>query len=283
MRLVFRARMHADVSLHPGELNFGASDECDVCCPDAGWLPHQATLSIDPQRGLWLRLEPGAGLAHVNARPVHEHAMLRLGDVVSLGKVQFTVMLENEDVLVRELPSAPSTPRDAAARVAASRAVLRGLAGVFHGRTFPLGAGVVIGSGAEADVCIEGAHLAPQHARLSLRHEQIVLRAEAPGNTLCVNGETVENAVLHPGDQIVIEPHRFVIEAPGLPPRGADGPMVRRRPITQTMPSVPTTPLPGELKPVTDLPSGRGNLGWLLLAAIGIAGALAALLLFAPP
>lgn len=287
MRLVFRGRKHADVSLHPGELNFGASPECDVHCTDAGWFPHEATLSVHPQRGLWLHLMPGTGIAHVNARPVRELAMLRLGDIVSLGDEQFCVMLESGDVLVRDLPSTPNTPAGEAERVAAARAVLRGVAGVYHGMTFPLREGVVIGSGADADVRIEGAGLAPHHSRLNLRHEQVVLRAEAPGQALQVNGETVENAVLHPGDQIVIEPHRFVIEAPGLPPRGTTEFVARQRPITQIMQAVPSTPPQSRPQPApaqaTARPaSGRAMLGWLLLAATGIAVALAILLWYAP-
>ncbi len=282
MRLVFPGRERAAVSLNSGELSFGASDECDVHFADAGWMPHHATLSADPQRGLWLRLEPNAGAVHVNARPIRERAMLRLGDVVSLGSVRFCVTLDDTDVIVRDLPSNSSLPRDAAAHAAAARAVLRGVAGVFHGRTFSLGPGLLLGSAADADVRIEDAGLAPHHARLSLRHEQVVLRAETPDNKLRVNGELIGNAVLHPGDQIAIEPHRFVIEAPGLPPRGGSF-APRQRPITQTMPAISN---PGNVSAgqgVTPEPrQRRSNLGWLLFAATLIAGALAALLVYAP-
>ena len=283
MRLVFPDRERATVSLNSGELSFGASDECDVHFADAGWMPHHATLSVDPQRGLWLRLEPQAGTVHVNARPIRERAMLRLGDVVSLGPVRFCVTLDNADVIVRDLPSNASLPKDAAAHAAAAPAVLRSVAGGFHGRTFPLGSGLLLGSAADADVRIEDAGLAPHHARLSLRHEQVILRAEAPDNKLRVNGELIGNAVLHPGDQIAIEPHRFVIEAPGLPPRGGGAFAPRQRPITQTMPAIPD---PGRGSAGQDAvppsPQRRTNLWWLLFAAALIAGALAALLVYAP-
>ncbi len=283
MRLVFPGREHADISLNPGELSFGRSGECDVQLAAPGWSPHLATLTVDPQRGLWLRVESGQGLVHVNARPIREHAMVRLGDVVNLGEVRFCVMLDKEDAIVRELPSHRSLPRDGVTQASAVRAVLRSLAGPFHGRTFPLGNGLLIGSAADADIQIDDAGLAPHHARITLRHDQVILRAEKPGNKLRVNGEVVENAVLHPDDQLAIEPHRFVVEAPGLPPRGVGVFTPRQRPITQTIPAVPDSAGAAlEAEASATQVRGRSNLGWLLLAAASIAGVLAFLLIYAP-
>lgn len=282
MRLVFPGREHADVSLHPGELRLGSSAQCEVCIAGVGWLPHHATISVHPQRGLWLRLEAGVGMVHVNARPIRELALLRLGDIVSLGKIRFCVMLEHDDVIVRELPSNSNGTGNQAERVAAARAVLRGVAGGWHGRTFPLGRGVVLGSAPDADIHVEGAGLAPHHARLSLRQEQVILHALAPGNALLVNGETVEDAILHPGDQIAIEPHRFVIEAPGLPPRGGTAFTPRQRPITQTIPAIRARDVEPAQASVDEPAAkpGRSSLGWLLLAAVLIACAFGALLVF---
>lgn len=282
MRLVFPGQNHADVVLYPGELSLGTSDECDIHIEGAGWLPHHASLTVDPQRGLWLRLEDATGVAHVNARPVRESAMLRLGDIVSLGEVQFCVMLQDENDIVRQVPPRRGVPMDDPERVAASRAVLRGVAGLFHGRTFPLASGLVIGSAPDADIRIEDAGAAPHHARIELHQERVSLRAEAPGNTLKVNGVVVEDAILHPGDQLVVEPHRFVIEAPGLPPRGGRSLSPRQRPITQAIPAVPVPPsTPSRSEPEAP-PRGRFNAWWLLAAAAAIALALAGILIYAP-
>ncbi|HET9049039.1 MAG TPA: FHA domain-containing protein [Chiayiivirga sp.] len=281
MRLVFRGRQRASVSLNAGELSFGASDQCDVQIKDSGWLPHHATLTADPQRGVWLRIASGVESAHVNARPIREQAMLRLGDVVSLGNVQFCVMLDNDDVSVRDTPSHASVPSDPATRAATARAVLRAVAGAYHGRTYSLGTGILLGTAADADIRIEDVNLAAHHARFSLRHEQVILRAEAEGNKLRVNGELVENAVLFPGDQVAIDPHRFVVEAPGLPPRGGDGGIGRQRPITQTMPAIRgDAPKNTDVEANVERVSSGRNIGYLLLAAFLIAGALGVLLLF---
>lgn len=281
MRLVFPGRDHPDATLQTGEYRVGSSAECDIRVDGASWLPHHATLSVDPQRGLWLKLEPGAAPVHVNARPVRECAMLRPGDLVSIGRVQFCVLLE-DDPSTPLLPPRRTAPMEGTARVAASRAVLRGVAGYTHGHTFALTSDLVIGSAADADIRIESTDVAPRHARVELHGDRIVLRAEAPGNRLKVNGMLVENAILHPGDQIAIDPHRFVIEAPGLPPRGG-GLGQRQRPITQTMPAVkaaPSAPPPPEAA-AASVSSGLGA-WWLLVAACAIAAALAALLLWGP-
>ncbi len=279
MRLVFPGRDHPDATLQAGDYRVGVSEECDIRVRGADWLPHHATLAVDPQRGLWLKLEEGAAPVHVNARPVRECAMLRPGDIVSMGRLQFTVLLE-DDPSTPLLPPRRRTPMEDAARIAASRAVLRGVSGLSHGHTFPLTSDLVIGSAADADIRIESADVAPHHARVELHGDRIVLRAEAPGHRLKVNGMLVENAILHAGDQIAIDPHRFVIEAPGLPPRGG-GAIPRQRPITQAMPAVPAAPMP---PPKTDAPSATAGpvAGWLLAAACIIAAVLAGILLWGP-
>lgn len=283
MRLVFPSHAHVDVVLQPGELSLGASDECDIRLPDVGWLPHHATLTIDSQRGLWLRLEPNVRAIHVNARPVRECAMLRVGDIVTLGDVQFCVMLQKEGDIVRQLPPRRNVPMEEAERAAASRAVLRGVAGLFHGRTFPLATGVTIGSAATSDIRIEDVGVASQHACIELNQERVTLRAQAPGNVLKVNGVLVEDAMLHPGDQLVMGTHRFVVEAPGLPARGGSLSSPRQRPITQAIPAV-TTPPPASRRPepVPESPRGRFSAWWLLAAAAGIALVLVGILNYAP-
>ncbi len=278
MRLVFPGRDHPDANLLSGQYRLGISDECEIRVRGADWLPHHATLSVDPQRGLWLNLEKGATPVHVNARPIRECAMLRAGDIVSMGRVQFCVLLE-DDPSTPLLPPRRRTPMEGAARIAASRAVLRGVAGWSHGHTFALTSDLLIGSAADADIRIESTDVAPHHARVELHGDRIVLRAEAPGNRLKVNGMLVENAILHPGDQIAIDPHRFVVEAPGLPPRGGTTP--RQRPITQAMPAVPASAVP-EARTEAAPASGGPGAWWLLFAAFAVAAALVSLLLWGP-
>lgn len=282
MRLVFAGGSHsADITLQPGELSLGASDDCDVHMQDAGWLAHHANVLWDHRRGLWLKLAEQAGTAHVNARPVHECAMLRLGDIVTLGKVQFSVMLEDEGSIVRQVPAPRAEEMTEPERAAASRAVLRGVVGPYHGRAFSLAASPRIGSSADADIRIDEPDIAARHSQMELQQERIIVRAETAGNTLKLNGVLVENAILHPGDQVSIGSHRFIVEAPGLPPRGGADFAPRYRPITETRPATGSYPLQTSVDP-EPASNGRFNAGWLLLAATLIALVLGGILLYAP-
>src|SRR5690606_10705472 len=155
--------------------------------------------------------------AHVNARHVREIAMLRVGDLVTLGSLQMLLSHSDDVPLTQALPPPAPPSADPARRAAASRVVVRGIAGAAHGRAIPLTDGLRIGSTPDADLKLDGAGVEPHHATLELREEGVLLRSG--GGQSRVNGVTVRDAVLHPGDQIVIGSHRFVLEAPGMAAR----------------------------------------------------------------
>ena len=97
----------------------------------------------------------------------------------------------------------------------------------------------------------------------------------------------VRDAVLSPGDQVVIDQHRFLLEAPGLPARGQDiirgaGAMAH----TQTIKSVkmPAGSAPGNEPAAPDAPPSvdPGALWWLIAAAAVLAAAMTALIVYSP-
>lgn len=287
MRMSFPNGEHADVALDQGEISIGSAPDDGIRIGGAGLAAQHGVLRVDAQRGILLRLAPGSGGAHVNARPVREFAMLRLGDVVSVGGVQLAILPDDARNIQRELPAPVAPPgADTTQRAAASRVVLRGTAGAYHGRTFSLQDPLVIGRGAGAGVRLDEAALADEHARLEQLPDRVLLRDLGGRDGAVVNGVAVRSAVLHPGDQIAFAQHRFVLEAPGLPPRGSDlfapAPRVGMH-TTQAMPAVqvPVTP-PSESVPATQDGDSRFNYGWLLLAAAVIALALVAILVYAP-
>lgn len=284
MRMSFPNGEHADVALDQGEISIGSAPDDGVRVAGAGMAARHGVLRVDAQRGILLRLAPGSGGAHVNARPVREFAILRLGDVVSLGGVQLAIGPDDERTIQRDLP-APATPSiDPTHRAAASRVVLRGTAGAYHGRTFSLQDPLVIGRGASADVRLDEPGLADEHARLEQLSDRVLLRDLGARDGTVVNGVALRSAVLHPGDQIVFAQHRFVLEAPGLPPRGSTvfAPAPRSgMGTTQTLQAV-QAPVAASKTDVAPIGESRFNYGWLLLAAAAIALALVAILVYAP-
>ncbi len=219
------------------------------------------------RRGVWLTVAEDARGVHVNGRPVRRMAMLRMGD---------TVFFDGNEIVLaasRPAPAPPPPEPFPEAGVDDPRMVLRGVGGRYHGRSFTLDRPRVVGSAADADVRIDDPAFAERHARIGLQGGLVVLRDLGSVDGSVVNGETLRDAVLQPGDQIVFDAHhRFVIEAPAR------------------------APLRDELMPVLDdeadehvvqarearqaLSHSARRLPWLLLAALLLAAGLSALLLF---
>lgn len=212
------------------------------------------------RRGLWLTVADGLRGVHVNGRPVQHVALLRAGDSIHVEGGELLLVAANAD-------------RTAAAAVAARdpignlRLVLRGLGGSHHGRSLSLEKPRRIGSAGDADLRIEGPGIAPQHALIEAVNGQAVLRDAAAD--VQVNGRRVRHALLQAGDQLAFDvQHRFVLEGP---PPAAAIPPPRVREDKSDM---------GEEAPDGGRRHWSLRVPWLLLAAILLAAALSALLLF---
>ena len=280
MRLSFPNGEHADVAVEQGELRVGAAADNRVAIAGAGLADHHASFVVDPQRGILLRLLSGSTVAHVNARPVRRLALLRLGDVVSLGTLQILVKPDRDADIRSDVPAEDGQGAGGGQR-GASRVVLRAVAGRLFGRSFPLDGPLTIGRGSGADIQLDDPALGERHARVEQHGTQVVLRDLGSSDGSVVNGVPVRHALLHPGDQIALEHDRFVLEAPGLPPRGSAAAPAQRSGggITQTMQAVNVS---AAAAPAAQPGSGGGNLWWLIGAALLIMLALAALLFVGP-
>lgn len=221
----------------------------------------RVVLSVD-RRGVWLTVADGTHGVHVNGRPVQHIAMLRIGDSVYVDGVE--IML----VAPEPIPVIP--PALAAAPVQSMtdpRVVLRGLGGRYHGRSVTLDHPRVVGSRGDADLRIDDPGFAGHHARIEMHGEAILLRDLGSTDGSVVNGIIVRDALLKPGDQVMFDAdHRFVVEAPA-------------RTLDRTTGEDDGDPAPE----IVSTPAADGSvrrLPWLLLAAVLLAAALSALLLF---
>lgn len=287
MQLTFPNGEHTNVPLQ-GEVTVGSRSGSRVCLTSSGLAPHHASF-VQDRRGLWLRVPPGVHGVHLNARPVRHLAQLRPGDLVCLDKLRLQLRADDQPEIDRRIPASQPASMNEAQRVSASRVVLRGLSGQHFGRSYTLTEPRLFGRTASADIRLDDAAVAERHAVIELHSDRVVLRALGSDSSL-VNGVPVRDAVLSPGDQISIDQHRFVLEAPGLPQRGQLGgqkPVVSTH--TQTMnavrvPAAPDAePRAGE-GPRRSKPAGRdpSALWWLIAAATVLGAAITALLVYAP-
>ena len=292
MQLTFPNGEHPPVVFDHGEIGIGSRPGQGISLPGRALAAHHCSLVSD-RRGVWLRVPAGTQGVHLNARPVRRAALLHVGDLVCLEQVQIELRENDPARIDSRIPASPPQPLGENQRVSASRVVLRGRSGAHYGRSFTLTEPRVVGRAAACDIRIDDAALADRHAQFELHGDRVVLRALGDGEFMSVNGVPVRDAVLSPGDQIVIDQHRFLLEAPGLPMRGQEG--NRQGPSiahTQTMQSVrprgqvrARDPEPGE----GDVPpagkpgaSDPGALWWLIAAAAVLAAAMTALLVYSP-
>lgn len=265
LRLRFPSHDHPDIPIGMGVHGIGRDPYHDRAIGVVE-SAHDALVQfcID-RRGVWLAVAAGIRGVHVNGRPVLHMTMLRLGDSVHVEGIEMVLVGRGvADGLPRELAHAPA---DGNGNL---RVVLRGVGGQYHGRCFTLDRPRVVGRLEQSDIRIDDPAFADSHARLELHGEQVILRDLGSYEGSVVNGERVRETVLSPGDQIVFDAHhRFVVEAPSRPSAAPSGQAAEDR---LAVPDAESR-----------TQSGSGwRWPWLLLAAAGLAAALAALLWFAP-
>ncbi len=293
MRLHFPHGEQTDVLLREGETSLGSAASNAVVLKGEGVQPIHASLLHD-RRGLTLVVREGAQGTHVNARPVREKAILRVGDLVSIGHVLIAIKPDSDQYVSSRLPpksssddamSEPNT--DTRYRMAPPKAVLRGVSGPYFGKVIPIAGRLTIGRGNDCDLVLDEPEMSRRHAMVEATPAGIWLRDLGSANGTYVNGVQVRDAVLFTGDQLAFDRNRFLIEAPGTPTRpqgldvqeiGGGRPQVE---VTQTLQAIRMDAARTEAAPevVADAAPAKPGSPWLLvlvgaLIAIGVAALL---------
>ena len=261
LRLQFPNGERDDLVLGPGVHAVGQDVDGRPCLVDQ---PHDVKLQVSvDRRGVWLQMREQSNGLHVNGRRVRRMAMLRAGDALHMDGVDLLLVGARPQSISIAQPSAPDLPK--------RWMVLRALGGPHHGRCFDLDVACTVGSGVDAEVCINEADIADRHSRLEPHPDGIALVDLGAGGSTVVNGHRVEEGLLMPGDQIVFGAnHRFVLEAPQVVPGWVSE--------SPSPPAVEQTAVPAGVR--SPLVSSLRRLPWLFLAAVMLAGALALLLLY---
>jgi pSer/pThr/pTyr-binding forkhead associated (FHA) protein len=297
VRLSFPQGEHQDVIVPPGEITIGSAPDNTVVLATDGIQPHHASIVVD-QRGFTLLVKGAEAWTHVNARPVREKAILRLGDVVSLQSVNLLLKPDSDDSIYLPAEAVGEDMKDVEAndtryRQVPPKAVLRGVSGPYFGKVVAIRGRLVIGRGDDCDLVLDEPEMSRKHAMIEVRQNDIYLRDLGSTNGTYVNGVKVRDAALFTGDQLAFDRNRFLIEAPGMPLRRADArpapaPVAAdgrgQAQVTQTMRAIrleqPTpTATPSVAPAAPDEPSGNWSPWWLIGAAALIALGIALLFL----
>ena len=286
-RLSFPNGEHRDVVLGPGACGIGSGADNQIVLRGDGIQAQHARIDIDG-RGLTLNVLDPRARTHLNARPVREKGILRLGDVLLIDTVQIVVKPDRDEAIRTAVPAQAPDVAETRARAVPAKVVLRGVSGSHFGRIVPIRTRLTIGRGSECDLVLDEPEMSRRHAVIENAGDGVYLRDLGSSNGTFVNGVQVRDAVLHPGDQIAFDRNRFLLEAPGLPLRGQDTTDRYATPppaITQTMQAVnvPDTkkqPDTTARPDATVAPSNRNDIWWLIAAAALIGAAIALLLMF---
>ncbi len=252
MRIEFPNAAREDFHWAQAQLRIGSAPDNDLVLAAGQAAAHHLRIQQD-RRGWVLLVLPSADRIHVNARPVRERALLRAGDVISVGDCRM-LLCADLDPVSRASLSLPAQQRCTVA--------LRAVAGPLSGKVLPLQGSLELGPQGRCPLELPQAELASlrlywQDARLMLESTRSSAR-----HPLRVNGAFVQKIALQPGDQIGLAMHRFVVEAPGMEPEPAI-----------VMPEPPAQHLPEEAAGPTR------EVWWLIVTAAVLALGIALVLL----
>lgn len=208
MRIEFPHTAREDFHWAQPQLRIGSAVDSDLVLAATQAAPRHLCIEHD-RRGWVLQVMPGAGRIHVNARPVHECALLRAGDVVSVGECRL-LLCADED---------PNLRRPAAViGCEACTVALRAVAGPLSGKVLPVHGHLELGPHGQFPLELPQGETVS--LRLAWREGQLMLHVvqAAASHPLRVNGVRVQAVPLQSGDQIGVALHRFVVDIPGRKP-----------------------------------------------------------------
>lgn len=252
MRIEFLNAAREDFHWTQARLCIGSAADNDLVLAVGQAAARHVRIDQD-RRGWVLQVLPSADRIYVNARPVRERALLRAGDVISIGECRM-LLREDDDPALRASRQLPTQEPCIVA--------LRAVAGPLSGRMLSVQDEIELGSGGHS---LPGL---PASESVGLRihwHEgQLMLESTHPSSRhpLRVNGVVVQSVALQGGDQIGVAMHRFVLEAPGM----------EQEPELLEAPPRPA-PLP------EDAAGPSGEVWWLIATAAALALAIALVLL----
>lgn len=206
MKLVFPHKEHKDFELVGDSFTIGSSDEADIKIEAIGLNAIHATLVKDGQ-DYSLQINNPACMASVNGRLVKETKEVREGDLMIISQVH--CKLEGETVEQKD-------DNRTRIRMALPKYVLRGVSGVYFGKTFPLRGKTSLGRHSDNDIFVNVDGISRKHAVVTVLADGLEIEDMDSSNGTYVNGEKITKKALVIGDEIKLDNIRFLIQSPGM-------------------------------------------------------------------
>jgi len=206
MKLVFPHNEHKDFELTGDSFTIGSSEDATIKIETIGMSGIHATLLKDG-KDYSLKVDNPACMVSVNGRLVKETREVREGDLMIISqvhcKLEGEVEVEEDDNRTR-------------IRMALPKYVLRGVSGVYFGKTFPLRGKTSLGRHSDNDIFVNVDGISRKHAVITVLADGLEIEDLDSSNGTCVNGEKIKKSALNIGDEVKLDNIRFLIQSPGM-------------------------------------------------------------------
>ncbi len=207
MKLVFPHKEHKDFELIGDKFTIGKSDDADIQIDAIGMSDVHATLTQDGQ-DFSLIIENPAAMASVNGRLVKGEKEVREGDLMIIAQVHCKIVGETK---------VQADDNRTRIRMALPKYVLRGVSGVYFGKTFPLRGKTSLGRHSDNDIFVNVDGISRKHAVISVVADGLEIEDLGSSNGTYVNGEKISTESIDIGDEVKLDNIRFLIQSPGMP------------------------------------------------------------------
>jgi pSer/pThr/pTyr-binding forkhead associated (FHA) protein len=207
MKLIFPHKEHKDFELLGESFTIGSSEESSIRIEAVGMNANHARLTKDGDN-YSLLVENPASIVTVNGRLVKGSKEVREGDLMIIAQVH--CKLEGEKVEEKD-------DNRTRIRMALPKYILRGVSGVYFGKTFPLRGKTSLGRHSENDIFINVDGISRKHAEITVLADSLQVEDMESSNGTFVNGEKITKQKVDIGDEIKLDNIRFLIQSPGMP------------------------------------------------------------------
>ena len=207
MKLVFPHKEHKDFELIGDNFSIGSSEDVTIQIEAVGMCENHATIIKDGD-DFSVKVDNPAAMVSVNGRLVKDSREVREGDLIIMSQVHCKIVTEKVE--------APDDNRTRI-RMALPKFVLRGVSGVYFGKTFPLRGKTSLGRHSDNDIFINVDGISRKHAVISIVADGLEIEDLDSSNGTFVNGKKIIKQKLEIGDEVKFDNIRFLIQSPGAP------------------------------------------------------------------
>ena len=206
MKLVFPHKEHKDFELIGREFTIGSSEDADIQVDAVGVSPIHARIVNDD--GVFsVSVDNPACMVSVNGKLVKDTKEVREGDLMIVAQVHCRLEAQQKQT---------EDDNRTRIRMALPKFVIRGVSGVYFGKTFPLRGKTSIGRHSDNDIFVNVDGISRKHAVISVTANGLEIEDLGSSNGTYVNGEKVTKAEIKVGDEIKLDNIRFLIQSPEM-------------------------------------------------------------------